>query len=83
MGVGSLKSLNNGEVFTPTLGISWIGLIDSNEQAISLIEEMLFNTDFEDSEAVLKEVQKIKSNFKQRYNQSQLNTVAEYNIFLS
>lgn len=24
MGVGSLKSLNNGEVFTPTLGISWI-----------------------------------------------------------
>ena len=40
---------------------------------------MLFNTDFEDSEAVLKEVQKIKSNFKQRYNQSPLNTVAEYN----
>lgn len=79
IGVGTLKTLDNGNDFTPTLGISWIGLMDSNEQAISLIEEMLFNTDFDDSEALLKEVQEIKSDFKQSYNQYPLSIVMEYN----
>ena len=79
MGIGTLKTLDNGEDFTPTLGMSWLGLIDSNEQAISLIEEMIFNTDFDDSQALLKEVQRIKSNFKQNYNQNPLNIVMEYN----
>ncbi len=65
--------------YKPILKVSWLGLIKESSKSVNLLEELLLETDFTQTDELLSYVKIAQSNYKGYFNESPYNILRQYN----
>ncbi|MGN6715727.1 insulinase family protein [Anaerocolumna jejuensis] len=71
---------NNARQYTPYFSISWMGIASEYDKQLSLVKEILLNTNFDNSKALLNLVRAQVSNLKSQYTNDPLSILLLRNL---